>query len=429
MLDIQFIKENRDIVEKSIRDRGKTGISIDTLIDTHTSLVEIRKELDEIHRKQNEVAQSRNIEEGKKLKEQAKKIQEKERETATTFRTLLSAVPNVPTADTPIGKDESENVVLRNVGEVPTFSFTPKEHDEIGKELGIIDSERAAKVSGARYTYIKGAAAMMQMALIHFVFTSLTNEDTIKEIIKTLPSPVSTKPFIPIFPPTMIKPDIYFAAGRLEPKEERFYIKTDDIYLIGSAEHTLCTMFAQETLKAQNAPYRFIGYSTAYRREAGSYGKDTRGIIRQHQFDKLEMESFTTPEDSRLEHEFFVAIQEWLTQKLNIPYRVVGICTGDMSDPNQKQTDIEMWMPGQGVYRETHTADLMGSYQARRLGTKIERKDGGKDVAHTNDATAFAIGRTLVAIIENYQQEDGSVKVPDVLQSIAGCEYIRPHTQ
>ena len=426
MLDIHFIKENKDIVQKSLQDRGRDDVDLDAVIEKYNVLIETRKTLDDIHRKQKEAADARNIEEGKQLKAQAKEIQDKEKEQADSFRILLSQIPNVPTPDTPLGKDESENVVLRTIGELPSFSFKPREHDEIGRMLDIIDSERAVKVSGSRFVYLKGGAALLQMALMQFVFSSLTNEEVIKKIVSGMETSVSTKPFVPIFPPTLIKPDIFLAAARLEPKEERFYVSSDDLYLVGSAEHTLCTMFAGETLQAEKAPYRFIGYSTAYRREAGSYGKDTRGIIRLHQFDKLEMESFTSPENSRLEHEFFIAVQEWLTQQLQIPYRVLAICTGDMSDPNQKQTDIEMWMPGQGVYRETHTADFMGSYQARRLGTKITSTDGKKDVAHTNDATAFAIGRTLVAILENYQQEDGSVKVPKVLQDIVGLEYISP---
>ncbi|HTX86526.1 MAG TPA: aminoacyl--tRNA ligase-related protein, partial [Candidatus Nanoarchaeia archaeon] len=203
---------------------------------------------------------------------------------------------------------------------------------------------------------------------------------------------------------------------RFEPLEDRYYIKEDDVLLIGSAEHSLGPIHMNETFDENELPKRYLGYSTAFRREAGSYGKDTVGILRRHQFDKLEMEIFSTAERGQLEQDFIVAIQEYLVSALKIPYQVIKVCTGDMGKPDYRQIDIECYLPGQGKYRETHTSDYMTDYQARRLNIKYKNADGKKEFVHMNDATAFAIGRALIAIIENYQQADGNVAVPKVLQ-------------
>jgi seryl-tRNA synthetase len=224
----------------------------------------------------------------------------------------------------------------------------------------------------------------------------------------------------------MIRPDVFKRMARLDPgqEEERYYLPKDDLYLIGSAEHTLGPLHMDETLKEEELPVRYIGFSPAFRRESGSYGKDVKGILRVHQFDKLEMESFTTPENSRKEQDFIVSVQEYLVQSLEIPYQVVSVCTGDMGGPDARQIDIECWMPGQGRYRETHTSDLMTDYQSRRLATKVKRKNGKTELVHMNDATAFAIGRILIAIIENNQTAEGKIRIPKVLQKYIGKEEI-----
>jgi seryl-tRNA synthetase len=252
----------------------------------------------------------------------------------------------------------------------------------------------------------------------------LTDEAKLASILKKAGVDASPKPFVPVVPPVMVRPEVLRKMARLEPVDDRFYLPKDDLFLAGSAEHTLGPLYMGATISESAFPLRYIGFSTSFRREAGSYGKDTRGIIRVHQFDKLEMESFTAPEQSFAEHDFFVAIQEHLMQEIKIPYRVVAVCTGDMGGPDTKQTDIEAWMPGQGKYRETHTADLMTDYQARRLGTKVRRPDGKTEFAHMNDATAFAIGRTIVSIFENYQTKEGAIRVPKVLQKYVGKEII-----
>ena len=236
---------------------------------------------------------------------------------------------------------------------------------------------------------------------------------------------ISTKPFIPVLPPLMIRTEMYDAMDRLEPREDRYKIEGEELWLQGSAEHVLGSMHAGEIFSAEDLPLRYLGYATSFRQEAGTYGKDMEGIIRMHQFDKLEMESFSTKETSRDEHELFVGLQRWLLEQLELPYRVIKKCTFDIGKPNARGIDMEVWLPGQDKYRETHTADYMTDYQARRLNTRVRTASGEVELIHTNDATAFALGRIMIAIIENYQNEDQTVRVPKVLQKyLDGKEII-----
>lgn len=421
MLDIKFIRENKAIVQSAIKNKKvKDPVDLNKLLEVHDKKVELQQALDEINAKRNEAARDRDIEAGKTLKEEGAQIEEKKKKVDKEFVKLMLQIPNIPSPDTPVGKDDSENVVVRQKGEKPEFSFTPKAHWDLGTELDIIDNERAAKTSGARFTFLKGDLALLQFALIQYALSIVTNEETLKTIAKEAGLEVSTKPFIPIIPPSMVRPEVFNRMGRLEPKEDKYHVDEDDLYLVGSAEHTLGPMHMDEVLDEGDLPIRYIGYGTAYRREAGTYGKDTKGILRQHQFDKMEMETFCAPETSYQEQDFLVAIQEHLMTSLKIPYQVVQICTGDMGIPTHRQVDIESWMPGQDKYRETHTSDLIGSFQPRRLNTKVKRYTGKKEIVHMNDATLAAMGRTLIAIMENYQQEDGNIKVPEVLVPYMG---------
>ncbi len=256
----------------------------------------------------------------------------------------------------------------------------------------------------------------MQFAIIQLVFSVLTDEKTIAKVAKQAGLEVSSKPFVPVVPPVMIKPDVMARMGRLEPKEERYHVTGDDLYLVGSAEHTLGPIYMDQFIAAAELPIRLIGYSTAFRREAGSYGKDMKGILRLHQFDKLEMEVFSKPEQGQDEQLLIIALQEHIWQMLALPYRVVEISTGDMGAPDYRQIDIETWLPGQNKYRETGTSDYMTDFQSRRLNIKTKDAQGKSQLVHMNDATAAAIGRTLIAIMENYQQTDGSIKIPKALQ-------------
>jgi seryl-tRNA synthetase len=424
MLDITFIRENRDIVAKAIRDKKTAPVDLDLLIVRADQRKELKQRLSELNRERNQAAQERNIEKGKELKDQAQRVEEELARVEKEFISLMIQIPNIPSPDTPIGPDESGNKVIRQWGEKPTFNFEPKAHWDIGKDLNIIDTDSAGEISGARFSYLMGDLVLMQFALIKFVFEVLTNKETLDTIAEEAGLTISTKSFIPMLPPVMIKSAVMNRMARLHPIEERYFFEKDDLVLIGSAEHTMGPLFMDKIIEEKDLPIRYIGYSTAFRREAGAYGKDTKGILRQHQFDKIEMETFCLPEHSYQEQDFLVAIQEYLLRKLKIHHQTVLICTGDMGGPDHRQIDIECWMPGQGVFRETHSADLMQGYQSRRLNTRVRRTDGKIEHVHMNDATALALGRTLIAIIENYQQADGSITIPEVLRSYMSKDVI-----
>jgi seryl-tRNA synthetase len=295
----------------------------------------------------------------------------------------------------------------------------------LGELHGWIDKERAAKIAGSRFAYVKGGLVQLHFALIQFAMDVLTNEATLEEIAERagLKGKVSTKPFVPVLPPAMVRTEVYEATGRLNKEEVTYKLEGDDLWLQASAEHSMAPMYMNEIVPESELPLRFVGYATSFRREAGTYGKDMEGIFRLHQFDKLEMESFSTPETSLNEHLFMIAVQEYLMSELELPYQVILKCTADIGKPNARGVDINTWLPGQDKYRETHTADYMTDYQARRLQTRVRRTSGEVELVHTNDATALS-QRPLIAILENYQQADGSVRVPKVLVKYFGREVL-----
>ncbi len=436
MLDIKFIRENKEIVQEGAKKKF-VDVDIIKLIELDDERLKQLKEVEDLRSEVNKVSNniSRNqdsvqkmqlIEEMRAVKEDIKQKEEKLKATMEEWQKMMLEIPNVTSPDVPIGPDESGNVVIRSWGEKPVFDFKPKEHYELGEKLGIMDNTTAAEVTGARFTYFKGDLVLLQFALINYLLEIFTNGEILEKIVKEKNINISSKPFIPVIPPFMIKPNVYLKMARLLPKEDKYHLEVDDLYLIGSAEHTLGAMHIDKILNEQDMPLRYIGYSPAFRREAGAAGKDTKGIIRVHQFEKLEMETFCLPENSIQEQEFLVAIQEYFLQTLKLSYQVVMICTGDMGKPDYRQIDIETWMPGQDLYRETHTADLMTSFQSRRLNTRVRRSDGKIEPVHMNDATACAMGRTMAAILENYQQADGTIKIPEVLRKYMGNkEFIK----
>ena len=417
MLDIKIIRENPDLVKAACKNKN-VSVDIDRLLELDAARRDVQGKLDETNRARNEAAKAKHIEQGKALKTTASALEEQLRGAEEELNTLMLRVPNLPSDDTPVGKDDSENVVLRQVGAIPVFDFAPKEHDALGEALGWIDSEKAVEVSGARFVYMKGGLVELELALFSYVVGLLKNETALKKLIESKQLNVSSKPFTLVSPPLLLRPEVMQRMGRLEPKEERYHIASDDLYLIGSAEHTLGPLHMDETCKEEDLPRRYLAFTPAFRREAGSYGKDTRGIVRIHQFNKAEMESFTVAEQGMAEQNFLVAIEEHITAALGLPYQVVMTCTGDQGDPDARHIDIETWMPGQNKYRETHSSDYMTDYQARRLNIKVKREKGA-ELVHMNDATAFA-GRTLVAIMENYQRADGTIGVPEVLRPYLG---------
>ena len=426
MLDIKFIRNNQDKVREAIKNK-KANLDLDKLLATDERRRHLLSESESLKAEQNKRSKGPqspvDLEELKALKEKIKLIENELKCVDEEYEKLMMMVPNIPTEDTPVGKDESENKVLRQWGKIKNFDFQPKEHWELGEALDLIDIPRAVKVSGSRFAYLKNELVLMEFALLQLCLSFLTNREKLQAIAKEAGLTVSDTPFIPILPPLMVKTAVLDKMARLEPREERYYLPEDDMYLIGSAEHSLGPIHMDETLLESELPLRYVGFSSAFRREAGTYGKDMKGILRLHHFDKLEMESFSLPEQSLAEHQFFVALQEHLTKLLGIPYQAVLKCTADMGIPNARAVDIECWLPGQGKYRETHTADLMTDYQSRRLNTKVKRTNGRADFVHMNDGTAFA-GRTMIAILENYQQADGNITVPEVLRPFVGKDVI-----
>lgn len=426
MLDIKFIKENPDIVKDSASKKNVT-VDIDLLLkideERRAILAEVEKDRSEQNENSKKIAMTNSqserdliIEKMQALKLRLQEKEEKLKEVTKKWFVLMMKVPNIPSVDTPVGPDESGNKVIRTWGEKTKFNFEPKDHSDLGRELGIINSEKAGEVSGARFTYIMGDLALLQMSLLNFLFSVVTDEEKLKVVADEANISVSTKPFIPVFPPIMMKSSVMNKMARLEPIDERYYFEKDDMVFVGSAEHTLGPLHMDEILEEDELPKRYIGYSVAMRREAGSYGKDTKGILRQHQFDKAEMETFCLPENSYKEQDLLVGIQEYILRKLKIPHQVVMVCTGDMGGPDHRQIDVECWIPSQNKYRETHTSDLMQGFQARRLNTRVKRKNGEIEHVHMNDATAMAMGRMLIAIMENYQNSDGSITIPEVLR-------------
>ncbi len=414
MLDIKFIRENKEIVAQAIRNRNRE-VDLDLLLSLADEKKGIRQKLDELNQKRNEAAKSRNIEEGSRLKGEAEQVEAEFAESDKKYFALMMKVPNITSLDTPVGKDDTENKIIRSWGTPPQFSFTPKEHFELGEALGFLDIETAGRISGSRFAYIKGDLALLQFALVQKCFQILTDQETLETIAKEAGVSISVASFIPVIPPVFVKPAVQNRMARFLTSEEHYMFPNDDLMLVGSAEHTLGPIHMDSVIDEKDLPIRYAGYSTAFRREAGSYGKDTKGILRQHQFDKIEMEVFSLPENGLEEQNFLVAIQEHILKTLKLSHQVVMVCTGDMGFPDYRQIDVETWMPGQNTFRETHSADYIGGFQARRLNTKVKRNDGTVEVLHMNDATAIAVGRMLIAIIENYQQEDGTIKVPDVL--------------
>ena len=429
MLDINYIRSNPDRVKEFSKQKGYQ-VDVDNVLRLDERRRSLGRAIDKLREERNSVASSMKqsakpspevIANGKRIKEELSTLEEELRHIDQDYIFLLKQIPNAPTADVPIGTTEDENVVAELIGEPTEFDFAPKNHWEIGQTRGWIDKERAAKVAGSRFAYIMGDLVKLQMAIVQFTIDTLSDESKIREIITSAGlEGVSTKPFTPVLPPFMIRTDLYDAMDRLEPRDDRYKIEGDELWLQGSAEHVLGSMHADEIFAEADLPIRYLGYATSFRQEAGTYGKDMEGILRMHQFDKLEMESFTTQESGLSEHLFFVAIQKYLLAQLGLPFRVLQKCTFDIGKPNARGIDMEVWLPGQDQYRETHTADYMTDYQARRLKTRVRRTNGEVELIHTNDATAFALGRIMIAVIENYQTADQRVNIPPVLQKYLG---------
>ena len=418
MIDIKYIREHSDIVRKKTRDKG-VRIDIDKILKLDEKRRKLIQEVEGLKAEKNKLAYSprsgsafretKDINKAKKIKDKIKKLEPELGKIEKEFNDLMFRVPNLPLNDVPVGKDEKSNLVMKNVGIRTKFSWKPKDYLEIAEGIDIIDVKRAAKVSGSRFGYLKKEAALLEFALINLALDVLTKQG-----------------FIPIVPPIMIKSKMAKGMGYLEQlgEKEAYFLSKDDLYLAGTAEQSIGPMHADEIFQEKELPKRYAAFSTCFRREAGSYGKDTKGIFRVHQFDKVEMFSFCKPEDSIKEHKFFLSLEEKLMKLLKIPYRVIQVCSGDLSAPSASTYDIESWMPGQNEYRETHSTSNCTDFQARRLNIRYRSKKGINFV-HTVNGTAFAIGRTIIAIIENYQTKNGTVEIPKILQKYIEIREIK----
>ena len=433
MLDIKFIRENPDLVKKGIASKGAKPDLVDAAIEIDARRRSLQAELDQIKAEKNKLGKEINslsadqkdarIAALRAQDVKADALEDDLRKAEEELKDILSTIPNLPDEDVPVGSSEEDNVVIKTVGDVPEFDFEPADYMTLAHELDMIDIERASKVSGTRFGYIKGAGAMLEFALVQYTLKILTDPKIIGRIAKSVDPNLSKSPFIPVVPPVLIRRDPYWKMARLT--HEIYEIPEEELYLVGSAEHSLGPMHMDEIFSDKELPRRYLGFSTAFRRESGTYGKDTKGIFRVHQFDKLEMEVFSHPDSSVSEYEFVVACEEYLVNGLKLPYQVVFKSTADIGDPNARGIDLNIWFPSEKRYRETHTADFMRDYQTRRLNTRFRRPDGAVDFVHTIDATAFAIGRVLIAIIENYQEKDGSISVPKVLRPYLPFKVIR----
>lgn len=409
MLDINFIKENQEKVKKGTKDKGYDPKLVDEVLVVDKKRRDLIGQTEALRAERNRLGKD-DIAKGKKIKEELKKIEPELNKIEAELKELLYQIPNLPAKDVPYGKDESENVEVKKWGETKKFTFSPKAHFELGESLDVIDTQRGSKVSGTRFGYLKNEAVILEFALINLALENLLKEN-----------------FIPVIPPAMISLESMEGMGYLEHggQENMYLLEKDKMVLVGTAEQSIGPMYKDEILLEKELPKRYVGFSSCFRREAGSYGKDTKGIFRVHQFNKVEMLSFTKPEDSDREHEYLLSLEEKLMQQLALPYRVVRMCSGDLGHPAARKYDIEAWFPSEKRYRETHSVSTCTDYQARRLNIKFKNKEGKTKFVHLLNGTAFS-ERPILAILENYQQKDGSVEIPKVLQKYTGFKKITP---
>jgi len=424
-LDIKLIRENPELFRNNMVKRGdpENLKMLDELIEYDKRWRQLLTKLNELRherkllttdiaalKKKGGVASDK-ILEAKKIDKEINTSEKRVNELEEKARYCLMRIPNLLHESVPIGKDEYDNVTVKTWGKIPKFSFPVKDHIDLGLSLDIMDIERAGKVAGARFFYLKRESVFLDIALINFA---------LEEMIK--------KDYTPIEPPFLMRRKPYEGVVALSDFESDLYkIENEDLFLIATSEHPMAAMFMDEVLKAEDLPHKLVGVSANFRKEAGAHGRDTRGIFRVHQFNKVEQFVFCKPEDSWKMHEELIRNSEELVQKLGLPYRVVNDCTGDIGTVAAKKYDLEAWMPAQNAYREIISCSNCTDYQARRLNIRYREKEGAppKGFVHTLNSTALATGRTIVAILENYQQKDGSVIVPQVLRKyMDGIEKI-----
>ncbi|MBI5613343.1 serine--tRNA ligase [Candidatus Gottesmanbacteria bacterium] len=414
MLDIKYIRENLELCKSSAINKNRV-VDWDALLSLDEKRRELISKSEAVRNARNKANTSargdeKAWEEGKKLKDTLKLLEDELRDVEQKFQQAMYTVPNVPDASVPIGKDEKGNVEIKKWGTVPEFLFPVLDHVKLATALDIIDFERGAKVGGSRAYFLKNEGAMLEFAILFYAYQKLAK-----------------KGYTPLVAPSLVKEFTLFGNGQLPwGREEVYHLEKDDVYLAGTAEVPVTAYFADEILNEKDLPKKFVAYSSCYRREAGSYGKDTKGVYRVHQFNKVEQVIISKNDlsTSFTLHEELLKNSEEILQDLELPYRVLLMCTGDMGEPQVKKYDVETWMPGRGAYGETMSNSFMGEFQARRLKIRYKTKTGESLYCHTLNNTAIASPRILVAILENYQNKDGSVRVPKVLQPYLGKEII-----
>jgi seryl-tRNA synthetase len=423
MLDLNFVRANLELVEAKLRSRGLDPAALlgdfreldrerRARITQAESLQAQRNKLSQ------EVAKSRKaggdatalMEQTRELKQESEDLEKGAAQSEETMRKLLAAIPNLPQDSVPIGASEADNVEVGRWGQPTQFDFAPKPHWELGERLGILDFERAAKISAARFAVYWGQGARMERALAAFMLDIHTREHGYQEVL----------------PPFLVNSDSLFGTGQLPKfKADLFQCAETDLFLIPTAEVPVTNLFRDEVLDEAQLPLSLTAWTPCFRSEAGSYGKDVRGLIRQHQFQKVELVKFTTPEQSYEEHERLTTHAETILQRLELPYRKVSLCTGDLGAASSKTYDLEVWLPGQGLYREISSCSNFEAYQARRANIRFKPKGKNKaELVHTLNGSGLAIGRTWLAVLENYQQADGTVKVPKALRPYMGGEEV-----
>ena len=417
MLEIKFVRQNLSTVREALKNRG-ASVDIETFQKSDEERREILAQVESLRHRRNTVSQQ--IAEMKKARQDASSLVEEMRDVGArikeldgrlaevdeTLNQIIMGIPNIPHESTPVGKDENDNPVIRTVGEPPRFDFEPKAHWDIGKDLQILDFERAARITGARFPLYFGAGARMERALINFMLDLHTTENGYKEVL----------------PPFIVNRESMTHTGQL-PKfeEDLFKLSGWDYFLTPTAEVPVTNIHHDEILDEDQLPIYYAAYTPCFRSEAGSHGKDTRGLIRQHQFNKVELVKFAAPETSYDELESLTANAEAVLQKLGLAYRVIVLCTGDLGFSSAKTYDLEVWMPAQGVYREISSCSNFEDFQARRGNIRFRKKGKkGTELAHTLNGSGLAVGRTVAAILENYQRKDGSVEIPEALRSYMG---------
>ncbi|MBI5847615.1 MAG: serine--tRNA ligase [Nitrospirae bacterium] len=420
MLDARFVRENVTSVGNGLKKRGYE-FPLAAFLAIDEKRMALLKETEDLRNRRNIVSEeigklkrqkedaSVQLEEMKGVSDRLKDLDERLKDLEAETRSLLLTIPNIPDDSVPLGKDESENVEIRKWGVLPQFDFDPLNHWDIAEPLDIIDFERGAKISGARFSVMKGAGARLERSLMNFMLDTHTG-----------------KGYKEIFPPILVNRESMTGTGQLPKFEaELFRIADPELYLIPTAEVPVTNIHRDEILQEADLPIYYTAYTPCFRREAGSHGKDTRGLIRQHQFNKVELVKFVKPEDSFAELEKLTNNAEEILQALQLPYRVVALCSGDLGFSSAKTYDIEVWLPGQNRYREISSCSSFVDFQARRAGIRFKREGRkGTEFVHTLNGSGLAIGRTLVAILENYQQKDGSVIIPEALRSYMGIDRI-----